>query len=862
MRILTLVAIPMLALGMACAAHADEAPEHVKAAAQAAPDGEVYALFIDVKGKVKWRANADAPWQDAKVDDRLPVGGEVRTGLNGSRTTLRVGLNATVLIDSGSVFSIPMSVKDGDQLRTLAGLKSGRADFKVENTGLGADFKVATPSSVLAVRGTGFALNYGALKGAEISGARTNAMRAIELRYALGNMTYFLSGQARSSLAMQNPVKHALLTAIGPPPLGGGQTEAEREQTLTQQQTGTVGNSPDSLQAQQNASATQSGRGDASSARQQYYIALEQSLLTQLELAGISQRFDQCSAEFETVEQSEAAMAVLEDARDRAVDGAAEGETVSTEVIASRTDMLADRDAAFVGFQDDLTEEQLTALVAAVESSTDLFGDRAARLVELGELVGQGRTDAEAAFAAAQAAEGNFAGALALLESLVPEMAAGDASIGQYQQIAQAALAAVQALYANTPSAEINSTLGETLIELAAIAERAAQSAEFLAQAEEQLATSQSYAERLAIGRAIELQQQAIDADAQMQQLLAAAGDLVAESALAQQAFVHLDEAIDAMVLSRNFASTAQSAALEARDAIDQLFDNHSLAVRVASNYLAWEGGVAQAQSGREAAEGFAQIAEAQRDNAQASYDLVLLAAQGRDWEAAYNESLQTAGFASQAQAAAAGAVQAAFDAEVGSDAAIDAGGAVIADIGTAAGLSAYLADAAAAAAAAGTEGSGPGGTGGTGVLGQAGELIASGNTALQGIDQPQDVDEIIDGAVEAQGAAAGAVADYGLDGGDLLAANNALEVLNARIEAARESLEAAQQHYDRLAAYASTWALRIATENIQSGIAQALADAGQASLYAQQAVAAAAQAQQLANDAATAAVPPGDDQP
>ena len=848
MRILTLVAIPMLALGMACAAHADEAPEHVKAAAQAAPDGEVYALFIDVKGKVKWRANADVPWQDAKVDDRLPVGGEVRTGLNGSRTTLRVGLNATVLIDSGSVFSIPMSVKDGDQLRTLAGLKSGRADFKVENTGLGADFKVATPSSVLAVRGTGFALNYGALKGAEISGARTNAMRAIELRYALGNMTYFLSGQARSSLAMQNPVKHALLTAIGPPPLGGGQTEAEREQTLTQQQTGTVGNSPDSLQAQQTADSTQSGRGDASSARQQYYIALEQSLLVQLELAGVSQRFDQCSAEFETVEQSEAAMAVLEEARDRAVDGAAEGETVSTEVIASRADMLADRDAAFVGFQDDLTEEQLTALVAAVESSTDLFGDRAARLVELGELVGQGRTDAEAAFAAAQAAEGSFAGALALLESLVPEMAAGDVSIGQYQQIAQAALAAVQALYANTPSAEINSTLGETLIELAAIAERAAQSAEFLAQAEEQLATSQSYAERLAIGRAIELQQQAIDADAQMQLLLAAAGDLVAESSQAQEAFVQLDRAIDAMVLSRSNAVASRTAAVQAQGAIGTLFSNHQLAVQVASNYISWQDNVAAADVSRIAAEGFRDTAVFNRDQAQASYETVLDLAAQRQWEAAYQESLQTAGFAADAGVAAAGATQAAVDANAAALAAANAGGQVLTALNTPEGLAAYEADAAAALAAAGSAPT-QDDPDGDGALGSAAVSIDQATTALAD-------------AQAAQAEAIDAVGDYGLAGGDVLQPNNALEVLAGQIQDAIESLEAASAQYTQLQAYAQTWATRIAIDNIQLGIAQALSNAGSAAAAAEEAVAAAAQAQQLANDAATAAVPPGDDQP
>jgi hypothetical protein len=851
MRILTLLAIPMLALGLARGVHADEAPEHVKAAAKAAPDGEVYALFIDVKGKVKWRANAEAAWQDAKVDDRLPVGGELRTGLGGSRTTLRVGLNATVLVDSGSVFSIPMSVKDGDQLRTLAGLKSGRADFKVENTGLGADFKVATPSSVLAVRGTGFAVNYGALKGAEISGARTNAMRAIELRYALGNMTYFLSGQARSSLAMQNPVKHALLTAIGPPPLGGGQTEAEREQTLTQQQTGTVGNSPDSLQAQQNADATQSGRGDASTARQQYFIALEQSLLTQLELADISQQFDQCSSEFATVEQSEAAMALLEDARDRAVDGAAEGETVSTEVVASRADMLADRDAAFVGFQDDLTQEQLAALVDAVESSTDLFGDRAARLVELGGLVGQGRSDAEAAFAAAQAAEGSFAGALALLEQLVPQIEQGNTTIIGYQQIAQAALAAVQALYANTPSAEINSTLGETLLELAAIAERAAQSAEFLEQAEQQLATSQSYAERLAIGRAIELQQQAIDADLQMQDLLDAAGDLVGASAQAQLAFAELDRAIDAMVLSRANAVASMTASLQAQDAIGAVFTNHQLAVDVAKNYIDWQDGVAAAESGRNAAEGFAGIARENMAAARDSFEAVVAAAAAGNYEGAYAESLLTSGYASGAETAAAGAAQAAADAGAGATQAALAGNSVI-DLLSGDGASEYKLDAEAALAATGTA-PGQDGTGGTGALGSAAAAVDQATAALAS-------------AQEAQGEAAGAVSAYGGFGGDLLEPNNALVVLANQIQSAIDDLEAASAQYTQLQAYAQTWAMHLALgvniADIEAGISAAQANAAAAQAAAIDAQASAEAARQFADDAATAAVPPGDPEP
>jgi hypothetical protein len=501
-----------------------------------------------------------------------------------------------------------------------------------------------------------------------------------------------------------------------------------------------------------------------------------------------------------------------------------------------------------VGFQDDLTDEELTALVAAVESSTDLFGDRVSRLVELGELVGTARTDAEAAFAAAQGAEGSFAGALALLESLVPQIDQGNTSILGYQQIAQAALAAVQALYATTPSAEIDSTLAETLFELAAIAERAAQSAAFLEQAEEQLATSQSYAERLAIGRAIELQQQAIDADLQMQQLLEAADALVAESDQAQLAFVELDRAIDAMVLSRSNAVASRTAAADAQGAIGTLFGNHALAVDVAKNHISWQSGVDAAEAGRIAAEGFQATAEFNSDAAVASYAAVLALAAAQNYEQAYQESLQTAGFALNANVAAAGAAGAASDAVAGSDLAVLAGGQLINLLNSPEELAAYEADAAAALAAAGS-GPSEADPDGEGALGAAGVAIDQATTALEQAQSAQA------DAVEAVGA-------YGGLGGDVLQPNNALIVLAGQIQEAIDQLEAASAQYTQLQAYAQTWASRIAIENVQAGITAALANAGAAVTAAELAQQAANEAQQAADDAATAAVPPGDGQP
>jgi hypothetical protein len=119
-------------------------------------------MFIDVSGKVQWRANENAPWQEAKINDVVAAGVEVRTGLR-SHAALRVGRNATALLDAGTLFQLPTIAQDGETLRTSAAVKHGRADFKVDKVGLSNDFKVVTPSTTLAVRGTEFAVASGAL---------------------------------------------------------------------------------------------------------------------------------------------------------------------------------------------------------------------------------------------------------------------------------------------------------------------------------------------------------------------------------------------------------------------------------------------------------------------------------------------------------------------------------------------------------------------------------------------------------------------------------------------------------------------------------------------------------------------------
>lgn len=224
-------------------------------AAQTEPAQSLQAIFIEVDGKVRWRTDDKADWKDALVNDLVSPGAEIRTGLKG-RAALRVGKNATVLVDAGTTFQLPSIVQDGETLRTLAAVKTGRVDFKVDKVGFANDFKVLTPQTTLSVRGTGFGISSGALAGVEVVGARTNAINAIELRYVTQNIRYFLSGSATSNSGRKDPVRNAWMSTIGPPQVAGTIVDAAQlEQTAAQGQTG---NAPTSAQMVQQIAAAQS----------------------------------------------------------------------------------------------------------------------------------------------------------------------------------------------------------------------------------------------------------------------------------------------------------------------------------------------------------------------------------------------------------------------------------------------------------------------------------------------------------------------------------------------------------------------------------------------------------------------------
>lgn len=183
------------------------------------------ALVMNVKGRAQWRPSDKAPWKDAKVNDLLNPGAQIQTASRSS-ITLRAGLNATIIVHRSTRMDLAQILQEEAVLRTRAAVRRGRVDFKVDQVGLTNDFEVLTPTTTLAVRGTGFAVTWGALEGVEIDALDANAIHAIEVRYLRTNLSYYLSGGGATRENQPDPVEVALDKTVSRP-IPGGLSEGE-----------------------------------------------------------------------------------------------------------------------------------------------------------------------------------------------------------------------------------------------------------------------------------------------------------------------------------------------------------------------------------------------------------------------------------------------------------------------------------------------------------------------------------------------------------------------------------------------------------------------------------------------------------
>ncbi len=145
------------------------------------------AIVMKVVGIAQVRNNLHAGgrkagWRKLKFNDVLSPGVVIRTGRK-SMVALRVGRNATMLIDRQSRVSIPKIIRDGDKLQTRVSIHWGRTEIKVNKVGRVNDFEVATPSATLAVRGTAFRISWDVIHGMRTQGISSNRIHAIQLAY-------------------------------------------------------------------------------------------------------------------------------------------------------------------------------------------------------------------------------------------------------------------------------------------------------------------------------------------------------------------------------------------------------------------------------------------------------------------------------------------------------------------------------------------------------------------------------------------------------------------------------------------------------------------------------------------------------
>ena len=128
------------------------------AVSQAADDAAPMTVqVLEVSGRVQQRPNLDADWQPLTAQTKLNVGSEIRTGLR-SMAQVQVGPNSVITLKGLGIVAIAELAHDenADVMHTRLAKKYGRLIAEVHQVGeTRNDYKISTPGSVLAVRGSG-----------------------------------------------------------------------------------------------------------------------------------------------------------------------------------------------------------------------------------------------------------------------------------------------------------------------------------------------------------------------------------------------------------------------------------------------------------------------------------------------------------------------------------------------------------------------------------------------------------------------------------------------------------------------------------------------------------------------------------
>ena len=180
------------------------------------------AEFTEVNGKVEIRPVAGGAWQPAEVGMRINRNTMISTGFNAS-AALQVS-DSTVRVEQLTRMAFEEIVEQSDSVQTRLNLNVGRVRAQVRSTdGRSQDFRVRSPLSTAAVRGTDFSFDGARLEVAEGQVAFVNAYG--QERLVSGGQQSQTSGEPGTPTSPGEEAEEASGTSINP--LGAGGDEAD-----------------------------------------------------------------------------------------------------------------------------------------------------------------------------------------------------------------------------------------------------------------------------------------------------------------------------------------------------------------------------------------------------------------------------------------------------------------------------------------------------------------------------------------------------------------------------------------------------------------------------------------------------------
>lgn len=144
---------------MLAGCHCDLKAQGTNPPSPAATNGVPLAWkIVQMEGTVQVRNTATDAWANPQLNQVLPSGASVHTGADG-KAVLKAEDTAAVTLQLNSTFEIGALTRNGDTTKAETKALSGKALFLVNKLKTqDSSFKVETPTAIVGVRGTAFAV--------------------------------------------------------------------------------------------------------------------------------------------------------------------------------------------------------------------------------------------------------------------------------------------------------------------------------------------------------------------------------------------------------------------------------------------------------------------------------------------------------------------------------------------------------------------------------------------------------------------------------------------------------------------------------------------------------------------------------